>query len=73
MERTDQIQGFVLTGGASSRMGHDKAQIKVGGKMLFERAAIALAEVCGGKIFLVGRNAAVLTGKTELDVDSISQ
>lgn len=71
VQEMDQIQGFVLTGGASSRMGRDKAQMEVGGKMLYERSAIALAEVCAEKIFLVGRNAADLAAKTELAVNSI--
>ena len=71
METIDQIQGFIFTGGGSSRKGRDKAQIEVGGKMLYERAAHALAEVCDGKIFLAGRNAADLNGKTELAVNSV--
>lgn len=49
-----QLDGFVLVGGVSSRMGHDKAQMILGGKRLYERAAAALNEICGSSISLVG-------------------
>jgi len=47
-------EGFVLIGGASSRMGSDKAQLTLGGRKLFERSAFALSVVCPNRIALVG-------------------
>jgi molybdopterin-guanine dinucleotide biosynthesis protein A len=42
-----EIAGLLLTGGASRRMGRDKADLLVGGVRLADRAAAALSEVCG--------------------------
>jgi molybdenum cofactor guanylyltransferase len=41
-----QMAGVLLTGGASSRMGTDKAQIVVNGETLAARAARVLSTVC---------------------------
>jgi molybdopterin-guanine dinucleotide biosynthesis protein A len=38
--------GFVLAGGRSSRMGHDKALLTLGGEPLVQRAVRKLSEVC---------------------------
>ncbi len=51
-------EGFILIGGASSRMGRDKAQMTLGGQKLFERAAAALSVVCPTRITLVGNRGA---------------
>lgn len=40
------IEGILLTGGASRRMGRDKASIDLGGETMAERAARVLLEVC---------------------------
>lgn len=50
------IEGFILIGGASSRMGTDKAALRLGGITFVERISIALAAVTG-KVSLVGAKA----------------
>lgn len=50
------IEGFILIGGASSRMGTDKAALRLGGITFVERISIALAAVAG-KVRLVGGKA----------------
>ncbi|MEP7076458.1 MAG: molybdenum cofactor guanylyltransferase [Acidobacteriota bacterium] len=62
------IEGFVLAGGASSRMGQNKAHMCVGGKRLFERAVAALSPICHGPVAVVGRTSADLDFQTGLDV-----
>src|SRR3982750_4812946 len=37
-----ELDGYVLTGGASTRMGRDKSRLKLAGSRLGERAASAL-------------------------------
>lgn len=50
----NMTEGFVLVGGASSRMGRNKAQMVIGGRKLFERSANGLTKVCHGNVTLVG-------------------
>lgn len=40
-----ELEGFILAGGASSRMGADKSRLVLGGRTFVERAAEALAGV----------------------------
>jgi molybdopterin-guanine dinucleotide biosynthesis protein A len=63
----DQIEGYVLAGGASSRMGRDKARMCVGGKPLFERAASALSDICY-QVFLVGGDGIPFVSGPGLDI-----
>lgn len=47
------VEGFILVGGASRRMGRDKAQLVVGGRTLVERIANELSSVAT-RLSLVG-------------------
>jgi molybdopterin-guanine dinucleotide biosynthesis protein A len=49
------VEGFVLTGGASIRMGKDKSRLSIGGETLAERAIRNLTAVCS-KVTTVGGN-----------------
>lgn len=75
MQSADQnlcLDGFVFVGGASSRMGRDKAQMILGGKRLFERAAAVLSEICKGRVSLVGDQSGHLAAGTELAVATVT-
>lgn len=48
-----EIEGFILVGGASSRMGRDKARLTLGGRSFVERIAEALCAIAG-RVNLVG-------------------
>lgn len=52
-----RLAGVILTGGASSRMGTDKATLKVDNRPLLARVAAAMAESVDGPIVVVGRAA----------------
>lgn len=56
------IEGFILTGGASSRMGTDKARLRLGGRTLVEAAACALSEIAGRVRVVSSRHGAELCG-----------
>jgi Molybdopterin-guanine dinucleotide biosynthesis protein A len=49
---TDKFTGFVLAGGKSSRMGKDKAFLKIGGETFLERAAKKIAPFGETKIVI---------------------
>ncbi len=48
-----ELEGFILVGGASSRMGRDKALLDLGGKLFIDRIAETLAQVTAS-VRLVG-------------------
>lgn len=50
----DKIQGFILTGGSSSRMGQPKYALSIGGKTFVELAADALRATTAKNITIVG-------------------
>ena len=50
----NKFEGFILAGGASSRMGRNKADLKLDGKTFPERAAEALSALEPRRIFLIG-------------------
>lgn len=60
MERTGPV-GVVLAGGRSSRMGRDKATLRVGGRTLARRAADLLAAVCR-EVVLADRGRGLVPG-----------
>ncbi len=53
MKRFRQVAGFILAGGASSRMGRDKALLEIGGVPLLARSA-QLLEPLVGPVIVVG-------------------
>ena len=65
IDRKSSCEGFVLVGGAGSRMGRDKAQMVLGGQKLFERAINALSEICSGRVSLVGGQSDRFAGDSE--------
>lgn len=56
------IEGFILAGGASSRMGTDKAQLRLGGRTLVESTARALSQVAVRVRVVSSRHGAELCG-----------
>lgn len=57
-----RIHGLLLTGGKSSRMGQDKATLKIGDQTLAERIVAELAKVCE-TITVLGPN--LVSGATD--------
>src|SRR5271155_4337243 len=57
MGSTDQIAGFILAGGESTRMGRDKALVELGGEALIVRTARLVESVAGGAT-VIGDSAA---------------
>jgi molybdopterin-guanine dinucleotide biosynthesis protein A len=62
------IQGFVLTGGASRRMGLDKASLVIGGKTLAQHAVDTLRQVCGD-VFTVGGESGFSNAPHLIDIE----
>lgn len=60
MDRLPAFSGAVLTGGASRRMGRDKALVEVGGRPLAAGVASALREAGAGEVFSVGGDVVAL-------------
>lgn len=57
MERApSDVNGYVLAGGKSSRMGRDKALLELAGKPLVQRAVEKLRQVCAEVFVLGGRS-----------------
>jgi molybdopterin-guanine dinucleotide biosynthesis protein A len=47
MRKTEQVGGFILAGGESSRMGRDKALLELGGETLIARTANLVEPIVG--------------------------
>jgi molybdenum cofactor guanylyltransferase len=58
---TSAFDGYVLCGGASRRMGRDKALVEVDGAAMARRIACALAAAGAGRVVAVGGDAGALT------------
>ncbi len=54
MDQVGQIEGFILAGGSSSRMGRDKALLKIGGVTLLERTERLVKSATGSDAVVVG-------------------
>ena len=54
MNNSEQIEGFILAGGKSSRMGKPKAEMLLGGSSFIDRAAASLSAVADENVFMVG-------------------
>lgn len=54
MAATVSLTGLVLAGGASRRMGHDKATLRVGDARLVDHVAAVLASVCDAVLVASG-------------------
>lgn len=63
-----RVQGFVLTGGASRRMGRDKAAIVISGQTLAQNAVNTLREFCG-EVFTVGGQAGFSDAEHLVDIE----
>jgi molybdenum cofactor guanylyltransferase len=57
-----EVEGFILAGGASSRMGVDKAGLRLGGESLVERAAAVLRGVAARVSLVSARDEAAAFG-----------
>jgi molybdopterin-guanine dinucleotide biosynthesis protein A len=51
-----KLGGLILAGGASRRMGHDKALLDWAGRRAVDRAHDLAAAVCNGPVLVVGRD-----------------
>lgn len=63
----EQFEAFILAGGASSRMGTDKARLLLDGKSFIERIAAALREVTSD-ITVVGQEVSDLGFRSVADI-----
>ena len=54
MIHPSDIDGWIIAGGASRRMGVDKAALEIGGRTIIEIAAHALSKICEGRISIAG-------------------
>ncbi len=52
----NNVDGFVLAGGASSRMKRDKAELLLGGKTFVEHAAFSLQAIAPQNVYIVGND-----------------
>ena len=63
----DQVEAFILSGGASSRMGTDKSRLMLNGQTFIERIAQSLSGFAS-RITIVGRDAEDLPFASVIDI-----
>src|SRR5262245_22531689 len=63
----DQIEAFILAGGASSRMGTDKARLLLDGKTFIERIAQTLSDFAA-RVVIVGQHSEDLDLESVIDI-----
>jgi len=63
----DQIEAFILAGGASSRMGTDKARLVLEGKTFIERISQTLGDFAS-RVVIVGQPSEALSLESVSDI-----
>lgn len=68
MKINGDIDGFILAGGASSRMGRPKSEIVLGDRSLVERAVSTMSELADERVTIVGNDVSAGSDGTRIKV-----